>query len=96
MIYINGNPIPTLDEIQYIQAVILYRWTGSIKKVTLDVGQNNSGKEFITDANNTLINFNSEADVMNYLYKCGWKLIDKSYRSNESGFPSCILLCERR
>lgn len=96
MLYINGKPVPNLEEIQYLQAVIHYRWTRAIKKVIIDVGQKETGKEFITDANNTNIRFNSEADVMNYLYKNGWKIINKSYTKNESGMPICVLLCERR
>ena len=87
MVYINGKPMPKVDEVQYIKISLQFNWTRlKLKKVFIDLGQTNPFDYQITDEKGTIIQFSSDIDAINFMAKEGYDLVFINESNNQSGY----------
>ena len=84
-IYIEGKKIGFPEEIQYIVIHTKVNVWGTKMVFYIDIGQDFRTNNRITDAASNAINFNSETDLLNYMYACGYEYRDTYVQKKSSG-----------
>jgi hypothetical protein len=84
-LFIEGKNILSFSQLKYIVIHVKMNTWGTKMLFTIDAGNDFNTKNQITDDNGTPVALNSEADLLNYLYACGYDFVNMYPMSKPSG-----------
>jgi len=84
-IFIDGKQLAYPEEIEYVVVHTKVNVWGNKMVFYIDVGQDFKTINKITDSNAIPIDFNSETDLLNYMYACGYEYRDNYVQKKSSG-----------
>ena len=87
-LYIDGHNVNKLEDIIYLLVSIQSNVWGTKLKFYVDIGHDMRSESVITDEGGAAINFQSEVDIMNYLYHTGWIHRESLYHTSPNGKKS--------
>lgn len=74
-LHVDGHNINAIPEIQYIMIQMDQNMWGTKFKFLIDVGQGIKTEKNISDPEGNTIEFKGQIDLMNYVFRAGWKFI---------------------
>lgn len=74
-LYINGHNVNSITELQYIMVQLEHNVWGTKYKFLIDVGKGVDENNVICGKDGEALDFVSQVDLMNYLFKTGWKFL---------------------
>ena len=84
-LYIEGKSIEFLHEVEYVIIQIKMNAWGTKMLFFVDAGNDFKSTNQITNSKGESILFNSEGDVMNYMFACGFEYVNNYTMKKSSG-----------
>ena len=84
-LYVDGHNVNDLDDIIYLMINIQRNVWGTKLKFHVDIGHDMRSESVITNDRGAAVAFQSEVDIMNYLFHVGWLHKESFYHVTPNG-----------